>query len=72
MMKTMLNPPSIPSHDFVFGYDVKEGAFVKQNNPEKVYKGEKEDFIGPGHYNANANLTQPQKRTTDFGKSSSA
>ena len=43
-------PPSIPSHDFVYGYDYKDRQFVKQSNPDKKFTGEKEDKVGPGHY----------------------
>ena len=53
------NPPSIPSHNNVFGYEYKEGQFIKQSNPEQHYTGEKQDKIGPGHYNAARALVQP-------------
>ena len=46
------NPPSIPSHDNVFGYEeTKSGDLKKQKNPEKVITGVKEDRVGPGQYN---------------------
>ena len=46
-----LNPPSIPSHNNVFGYEeTQEKVLVKQNNPETVFAGEKHDTVGPGHY----------------------
>ena len=45
------NPPSIPSHDNVFGYEeTKAGDLKKQKNPEKVTTGVKSDIVGPGHY----------------------
>jgi hypothetical protein len=48
----MQSPPSIPSHESVFGYEEGNGGMlVKQNNPETVHKGEKGDTIGPGQYN---------------------
>lgn len=46
------NPPSIPSHDNVFGYEeTKTGDLKRQKNPEKVISGIKQDRVGPGHYN---------------------
>lgn len=46
------NPPSIPSHDNVFGYEeTKSGDLKRQKNPEKVITGVKEDRVGPGQYN---------------------
>lgn len=48
----MQSPPSIPSHDNVFGYEeADKGLLLKQTNPDKIYKGEKGDTIGPGQYN---------------------
>ena len=47
----MPNPPSIPSHQNVFGYEENEqGDLVKQKNTEVVYAGEKKDTVGPGQY----------------------
>ena len=46
-----LNPPSIPSHDNVFGYEENQnGALVKQKNTEKLHTGLKYDTVGPGDY----------------------
>jgi len=48
----MQSPPSIPSHGSVFGYEEAEkGMLIKQSNPDKAFKGEKGDTIGPGQYN---------------------
>jgi len=34
------NPPSIPSHDFVFGYEEDpKGHLVRQKNTEQVHTG---------------------------------
>jgi hypothetical protein len=45
----MINPPSIPSHDNVFGYEENEtGDLIKQKNSEKVYAGVGKDMVGPG------------------------
>jgi hypothetical protein len=48
----MHNPPSIPSHDFVFGYEEENGELVRQKNTEKVHLGTKNDTVGPGEYEA--------------------
>jgi len=42
------NPPSIPSHDNVFGYEINtRGDLVRQPNPDKVFTGVKDDRVGP-------------------------
>lgn len=47
----MPNPPSIPSHDNVFGYEENpSGELVRQKNSEKVHTGNKADTVGPGEY----------------------
>ena len=47
----MQSPPSIPSHEHVFGYEeARKGMLVKQTNPDDTHKGEKGDTIGPGQY----------------------
>jgi hypothetical protein len=47
----MPNPPSIPSHNNVFGYEENEkGQLVRQTNAEKTYAGDKKDSVGPGNY----------------------
>jgi hypothetical protein len=46
------SPPSIPSHESVFGYEeANHGILIKQSNPDKIHRGEKGDTIGPGQYN---------------------
>jgi len=48
------NPPSIPSHDNVFGYEINNrGDLVRQPNPDKVFTGIKEDRVGPQNYEIN-------------------
>jgi hypothetical protein len=37
----MHNPPSIPSHEYVFGYEEENGELVRQKNTEKVHLGVK-------------------------------
>ena len=45
------NPPSIPSHNNVFGYEENEkGELVRQKNTEKTYTGTHDDRVGPGNY----------------------
>lgn len=45
------NPPSIPSHDNVFGYEINQrGDLVRQPNPDKVFTGVKDDRVGPQNY----------------------
>ena len=47
----MPNPPSIPSHENIFGYEENQkGELIKQANPEKVFTGVKNDTVGPGNY----------------------
>jgi hypothetical protein len=46
----MPNPPSIPSHNNVFGYEYDNGKLTKQSNTEKVYAGNAKDSVGPGNY----------------------
>jgi len=45
------NPPSIPSHNNVFGYEENQrGELIRQKNSEQVLTGVKDDKVGPGHY----------------------
>ena len=47
----MPNPPSIPSHDNVFGYEENiRGELIRQSNTEIVYQGTQLDSVGPGNY----------------------
>ena len=40
------DPPSIPSHNQVFGYEeTPEGEVIPQQNPDKIYSGEKGDTV---------------------------
>lgn len=45
-----MHPPSIPSHDYVFGYEEENGELVRQKNNEKLHTGTKNDTVGPGEY----------------------
>lgn len=48
------NPPSIPSHENVFGYEINNrGDLVRQPNPDKVFTGLKDDKVGPQNYEIN-------------------
>ena len=61
----MPNPPSIPSHDNVFGYEENEGGdLVKQRNPDKLVTGVGKDTIGPGNYDVVKNLGDAKKGPT--------
>lgn len=43
------NPPSIPSHENVFGYEsTNEGMLIRKANPDEYYSGKNNDTIGPG------------------------
>lgn len=45
------NPPSIPSHDNVFGYEINNrGDLVRQPNPDKTHTGMNNDKVGPQNY----------------------
>ena len=56
------NPPSIPSHDNVFGYEeTKSGELKRQKNPEKVITGLKQDKVGPGQYNLPGTIASSNK-----------
>ena len=45
------NPPSIPSHNNVFGYEENQrGELIRQKNTEQVHTGIKNDMVGPGEY----------------------
>lgn len=66
----MPDPPSIPSHNAIFGYEETEGRsglpsdgdLLRQRNPDVVFSGEGEDKIGPGHYSVNPSMGGPNKR----------
>lgn len=59
------NPPSIPSHDNVFGYEPEKSdkdnphrkALIRQKNTELVHTGVKDDKVGPGEYEINLKMT---------------
>lgn len=55
------NPPSIPSHDFVFGYEEDNGELVRQRNNDKVHTGVKNDTVGPGEYEIARTIGQSRK-----------
>lgn len=61
----MPNPPSIPSHENVFGYEENDtGELVKQKNTDKVYTGVKQDTVGPGQYDINKGIGATKKGPT--------
>ena len=66
------NPPSIPSHDNVFGYEeTKTGDLKRQKNPEKVTTGVKKDVVGPGQYNVPSTFTKSKSGVVKWGSSKS-
>jgi hypothetical protein len=47
----IVNPPSIPSHQTVFGYEENQkGQLIKQSANQIGFTGEKLDKVGPGDY----------------------
>ena len=47
----MLNPPSIPSHLSVFGYEENQhGQLIKQQSNQVGFAGTLRDKVGPGDY----------------------
>lgn len=61
----MQNPPSIPSHDNVFGYEENDRReLVKQNNPDQIHTGVKNDTVGPGKYDVVKSLGSTNKGPT--------
>lgn len=69
----MQSPPSIPSHDNVFGYEeANQGMLVRQSNPDVIFKGEKGDTIGPGQYDVpTAFGAKKQAKGVDWQRSKS-
>lgn len=54
MAQTMMNPPSIPSHQAVFGYNEDEaGMLLRSEGPDKILTGENNNRVGPGDYDVN-------------------
>lgn len=55
----LANPPSIPSHNNVFGYEENlDGELVQQPNPDKVFTGAHSDTVGPGQYEVKGMTTR--------------
>lgn len=47
----IVNPPSIPSHMNIFGYDENEqGQLIKQTSNLIGFTGNSDDHVGPGDY----------------------
>ncbi len=58
----MPNPPSIPSHDNIFGYEENNnGELIKQKNSEKTHTGVKNDIVGPGEYEITKNIASKKQ-----------
>lgn len=55
----VMNPPSIPSHLSVFGYEENQaGQLIKQKSNQVGFTGVANDKVGPGDYEvATKNVT---------------
>ena len=59
------NPPSIPSHLSVFGYEENEtGQLIKQRSNQIGFTGEKHDKVGPGDYEIGSSKNMVHKTVT--------
>ena len=59
-----MNPPSIPSHLSVFGYEENQnGQLIKQKSNQVGFTGIKHDKVGPGDYEI-ANSKNITSKTT--------
>jgi len=68
----MQSPPSIPSHESVFGYEeANKGMLIRQSNPDKMFKGEKGDTIGPGQYNIPGSFEKKKSKGLSWQRSKS-
>ena len=58
MMQQLQNPPSIPSHNAVFGYNEDDrGKLIRSDGPDKVLSGIGKETVGPGDYDQNMKAT---------------
>lgn len=52
--------PSIPSNVHSYGYNETDSNQLELNEPPvEIYKGDRQDRVGPGHYN-DVNLQRPK------------
>ena len=66
----MQNPPSIPSHNAVYGYNEDDrGRLIRSDGPDKMLTGMGEEKVGPGEYEINGKATS--KGVTKWHKDSS-
>ena len=69
-MHAMQNPPSIPSHNAVYGYNEDDrGKLIRSDGPEKVLSGQGTEKVGPGEYDLS--LRGTTKGVTKWHKNSS-
>ena len=55
LFKSKMNPPSIPSHKNIYGYDEDDrGQLIKQQAISVGFSGLKNDKVGPGDYDPTA------------------
>lgn len=64
-MTRIMNPPSIPSHLSVFGYEENmAGQLVKQKSNQVGFTGVAKDSVGPGDYEIDNSKNVTAKNTT--------
>jgi hypothetical protein len=64
-MRRVANPPSIPSHLSVFGYEENvNGQLIKQKSNQIGFSGGINDKVGPGDYEINKAKTLTHKNVT--------
>ena len=57
LQQRIVNPPSIPSHMNIFGYDENEmGQLIKQQSNQIGFTGSGKDKVGPGDYDVEIGL----------------
>lgn len=65
ILGTVLNPPSIPSHLSVFGYEENpSGQLVQQKSNQVGFSGNPNDKVGPGDYDVVQAKTVVSKNVT--------
>lgn len=61
----IMHPPSIPSHNTVFGYEENQkGQLIKQSSNQVGFTGEGPDKVGPGDYDVANSVNVVNKNVT--------
>ena len=64
----LANPPSIPSHNNIFGYEENQrGELIRQKDTETKHTGYLDDHVGPGEYDVS--MKKSTKGQTKWVKS---